>query len=78
MNGAITRSEGQVAMSGFDVATQVDCAICGSPDVSVVGDEEARAKFEFVRDGSTDSTRLATLALVVSCAECGVTYGLQS
>jgi hypothetical protein len=78
MGGAITRNEGHVAMFGFDVATQVDCAICGSTDVSVVGDEETRAAFEFVRDGRTDSTWLGISALVVSCAECGVTYGLQS
>ncbi len=78
MDGAITRNEGHVAMSGFDIATQVDCAICGSTDISVVGDEEARATFEFVRGGRTDSTWLATPALVVSCAECGVTYELQS
>jgi hypothetical protein len=79
MGGAITRNEVHAAISGFDIAVQVDCAICGSTDVSLVGAAEARETFEFVRDDRTDNRGcLATPALVVSCAECGVTYGLQS
>ncbi|CAB3794610.1 hypothetical protein LMG27177_03679 [Paraburkholderia fynbosensis] len=77
MDGAITRNGSHVAMSGFDIAPQAECEICGSADVAVVGDEDARARFEFVRRGAMGCTGgLATPAVVVSCAECGTTYEL--
>ena len=79
MDGAITRNGARVAMFGFDVALQVECEICGSTDVSVVGDEDATAMFEFVRDGAGGCAGgFATSAVVVSCAECGITYELHS
>jgi Zn finger protein HypA/HybF involved in hydrogenase expression len=79
MDSAITRNGSHVAMSGFDIALQAECEICGSADVSVVGDEDAASRFEFVRRGTIGCTAaLATTAVVVSCAECGTTYELQS
>jgi len=75
VDGAITSDEAHVATSGFDIARQVDCAICGSTHVSVVGDGEARATFEFVNNGRTGKRDwLATSTVIVSCAECGITY----
>jgi hypothetical protein len=79
MDGAITRDGGHVAMSGFDLALRCECEICGSADVSVVGDEDARAMFEFVReDAAGHKGGLVASTVVVSCAECGITYELQS
>lgn len=79
MNDAFSQCDGHVAISRFDIALQVDCAICGSTDVSVVGDEAVRETYEFAGDGRVDKGRRpATPALVVSCAGCGVTYGLHS
>lgn len=79
MDGAITRNGGHVAMSGFDIALQVECEICGSTNVSVLGDEDARTMFEFVRDGAAGHRGgLVASTMVVSCAECGITYEFQS
>jgi uncharacterized Zn finger protein len=66
-------------MSSFDIALQAECEICGSTDVSVVGDEDARAMFEFVKDGGAGRRGgLVFSTVVVSCAECGITYELPS
>jgi hypothetical protein len=45
----------------------------------VVGDEDARAMFEFVKDGGAGRRGgLVFSTVVVSCAECGITYELPS
>lgn len=73
MNGSFTHNVFETV-----TAALVDCAICGSDDVSVLSDAEAEATHEFVRRGHSCVTRRdGALAQVVSCRDCGITYEVE-